>query len=122
VPFEYDPLLAKLIAWGKTREEAVQRMRRALSEYRIYGIKTTVPFFQRILSHPQFLAGLYTTHFIGNLEKEPVKDNNEERLAAVLAAGLKSYFAIHKTGSPPTAAKAGGWKLQGRLQNLADRL
>ncbi|HEX9902906.1 MAG TPA: acetyl-CoA carboxylase biotin carboxylase subunit [Acidobacteriota bacterium] len=122
VPFEYDPLLAKLIAWGKTREEAVQRMRRALSEYRIYGIKTTVPFFQRILSHPQFLAGLYSTHFIGNLEKGPAKENNEEKLAAVLAAGLKSYFAIHKTDSPPTAAKTGGWKLQGRLQNLADRL
>ncbi len=120
VPLEYDPLLAKLIAWGKTREEAVQRMRRALSEYRIYGIKTTVSFFQRILSHPQFQAGQYTTHFIANLEKEPAKENGQERLAAVLAAGLKSYYAVHRPESQ--ASRASGWKLQGRMQNLADRL
>jgi acetyl-CoA carboxylase biotin carboxylase subunit len=122
VPFEYDPLLAKLIAWGKTREEAVQRMRRALSEYRIYGIKTTVPFFQRILSHPRFLSGEYTTHFIPNLEKEPAKDDKEIKTVALLAAGLKSYFAVHKAESPAAAARASGWKLQGRLQSLNDKL
>jgi len=122
VPVEYDPLLAKIISWGKTREESVQRMRRALSEYRIYGIKTTVPFFQRILSHPQFLGGKYTTHFIPNLEKEPAKENGEARTVALLAAGLKSYFAVHKTETAAAAVKASGWKFQGRLQSLNEKL
>ncbi|MCJ7680190.1 MAG: acetyl-CoA carboxylase biotin carboxylase subunit, partial [Candidatus Aminicenantes bacterium] len=54
VPLEYDPLVSKLITWGSDRVEAIQRMLRALSEYKIYGIRTSIPFFKRILLHPDF--------------------------------------------------------------------
>ena len=53
---EYDPLLSKLIAWGNSREETIARLRRALDEYTITGIRTNVGLFRRILAEPEFLA------------------------------------------------------------------
>jgi acetyl-CoA carboxylase biotin carboxylase subunit len=61
VPFYYDPLLLKLMTWGKTREEAVARMRRALDEMRIEGIKTSTPFHRLIMDDADFISGKYTT-------------------------------------------------------------
>jgi acetyl-CoA carboxylase biotin carboxylase subunit len=60
----YDPMVAKLIAWGQDRGEAIDRLRRALSEFVVKGIKTSIPFHQRLLRHPVFLAGRYDTGFI----------------------------------------------------------
>jgi len=64
IPQYYDSLVSKLIAWGRDRTEAIQRMQRALDEYAITGIKTTIPFHQRVLSHPVFQNGDVTTDFI----------------------------------------------------------
>jgi acetyl-CoA carboxylase biotin carboxylase subunit len=64
VPPHYDSLIAKLITYGKTRDEAIARMRRALREFVITGIKTTIPLHERILADPQFLAGDYTIHWL----------------------------------------------------------
>ncbi len=122
VPLDYDPLLSKLITWGKTREEAIRRMLRALAEYQVYGIKTTIPFFKRILLHPQFLAGRYNTHFIAELEKESDRESPEEETAALIAAGVKSYRDTQALAGPPAKGKENPWKIQGRLQNLANRL
>lgn len=122
VPLEYDPLLSKLITWGRTRPEAIQRMIRALSEYQLYGIKTTIPFFKRILLHPKFFKGDYNTHFIPELEKEEDGSGEEEKVAALIAAGIKSY-AESKAGPPlRSRQKESNWKLQGRLRNLSNRL
>jgi len=73
IPPFYDSLIAKLVAWGATRGEAIVRMQRALREFVIEGLETTIPFHQRILGHPDFLAGTYSTDFIRALaeaEKE----------------------------------------------------
>ena len=122
VPLEYDPLLSKLITWGNTRSEAIHRMLRALSEYQVYGIKTTIPFFKRILLHPKFFKGDYTTHFIPNLEKEKDGSEAEEKVAALIAAGIKS-FSERKKGSVSAAKrKESNWKFQGKLQNFSNRL
>jgi acetyl-CoA carboxylase, biotin carboxylase subunit len=64
VPPHYDSLIAKLITYGKTREEAIARMKRALHEFVISGIKTTIPLHQRILEAPEFVAGDYTIHWL----------------------------------------------------------
>jgi len=122
VPLEYDPLLSKLVCWGKTRSEAIERALRALSEYQIFGIKTTIPFFKRILLHPKFLAGCYTTHFISEMEKEKDEDKREETLVALIAAGIKSYKENKMELKPPTKQRGSNWKLQGRLRNLSSRL
>lgn len=60
----YDSMVAKLIVWGKDREEAIQRMKRALGEYRIEGIKTTIPLHQKLMQNRNFKEGSYTTSFI----------------------------------------------------------
>ena len=122
VPLDYDPLLSKLITWGKTREEAILRMMRALSEYQVYGIKTTIPFFQRILLHPRFLAGAYNTHFIAELEKEPDREDPVEEMAALIAAGIKSRRDAQTGVSPHSRGKEKNWRIQGRMENFAKRL
>ncbi len=122
VPLEYDPLLSKLISWGRTREEAIQRMLRALSEYQVCGIKTTIPFFKRILLHPRFCAGNYTTHFISSLEKESDGAPPEEKVIALIAAGVKVHQERKKGSASLPGRKMGNWKFQGRLQSFASRL
>ena len=64
IPIYYDPMISKLIVWGKTRDEAIRRMRRALYEYKITGVKTSIKFLERIMSNQNFIQGNYDTHFI----------------------------------------------------------
>ena len=78
VPLDYDPMIAKLIAWGATRDEALDRMRRALGEYRIEGVKTTIPFHLALLDHPDFRSGDFDTGFI---------DAHREDLMAAMRGG-----------------------------------
>jgi acetyl-CoA carboxylase biotin carboxylase subunit len=69
-PF-YDSMVAKLICWGDSREVAIDRMRRALNEYVIEGIKTNIPFLKRVLSNPAFVAGKYDTRIVEQILAEP---------------------------------------------------
>lgn len=72
----YDSLVAKLIAWGQTRDEALRRLQRALADFEIGGVPTTITFDQRVLAHPAFLAGQATTAFLGDYPEllvEPAK-------------------------------------------------
>jgi len=68
IPPHYDSLVAKLIVHGRSRDEAILRMRRALEEFIIEGISTTIPFHKTVLSHPRFIAGDYDTHFIDQMD------------------------------------------------------
>jgi len=82
----YDPMISKLIAWGKNRTQAIARMLRALQEYEIMGIHTTIPFLQKVMQHPQFQQGKFTTAFIE--ENRPtlfVADQNKMEVAAFAA-------------------------------------
>jgi propionyl-CoA carboxylase alpha chain len=64
IPIFYDPMIAKLIVWAETREEAIERLKRAISEYQIRGVKTTLDFGLWLCDHPVFRDGTYDTHFI----------------------------------------------------------
>jgi len=66
IPIYYDPMISKLIVWGKTRQEAISRMQRALYEYKITGVKTSIKFLERIMGNTDFCIGNYNTHFIEN--------------------------------------------------------
>lgn len=72
IPPHYDSLLSKLIVWGRDRPEAIQRMQRALDEYAITGVKTTLPFHQRVLSNAAFQRGEVTTDFIEHMNRHEV--------------------------------------------------
>ena len=67
VPSQYDSLIAKLIVHGKNREEAIQLMKRALNEFIIEGIRTTIPFHKRVFNHPDFINGEFNTGFVEKL-------------------------------------------------------
>ena len=69
IPPHYDSMIAKLIAYGRNREEALARMQRALEEFVIEGVKTTIPLHQRILATMRFRRGEYGTDFIEGLKK-----------------------------------------------------
>jgi len=64
VPYMYDPMISKLIVWGRDRKEAIARMKRALYEYAIVGVKTNIPFHKAVMDNPRFISGDFTTHFI----------------------------------------------------------
>lgn len=122
VPLEYDPLLSKVITWGATRKEAIQRMGRALSEYQVYGIKTILPFLKRILNHPDFSKGNYNTHFIQQLEKKGNSVDPEEQVAALIAAGIKSYRESRAVFPGQQMNNKSNWKLQGRIRAFSHRM
>ena len=71
IPPNYDSMIAKLITTAQTREEAINKMRRALDEFVIEGVKTTIPFHQQLMDHPDYLAGNYTTKFMEDFVMEP---------------------------------------------------
>ena len=68
IPPHYDSMIAKLITTAQTREEAINKMQRALDEFLIEGVKTTIPFHQKVMVHPKFLSGKYTTKFMDTFE------------------------------------------------------
>ena len=74
IPPNYDSMIAKLITTAQTREEAINKMKRALDEFVIEGIKTTIPFHRQLMDHPDYLAGNYTTKFMEDFEIQPVED------------------------------------------------
>ncbi|MBL6646892.1 MAG: acetyl-CoA carboxylase biotin carboxylase subunit [Flavobacteriaceae bacterium] len=73
IPPHYDSMIAKLITTAQTREEAINKMRRALDEFFIEGINTTIPFHRQLMDHPAFVAGNYTTKFMEDFEIDPKK-------------------------------------------------
>ncbi|MGD1075611.1 MAG: acetyl-CoA carboxylase biotin carboxylase subunit [Thermodesulfovibrionales bacterium] len=77
VPSQYDSLIAKLIVFGKTREDALKTMRRALDEFVIEGIKTTIPFHKRVLNHPDFINGEFTTGLVEKMNSADVAEGGE---------------------------------------------
>ena len=83
----YDSLIAKLIVWGETRAEAILRLRRALEEYRIMGVRTNIPFHQKLLDSHRFMAGQYDTRFVEErFSPQYTADRREEgEIAAILA-------------------------------------
>lgn len=76
IPIYYDPMISKLIIWGKNRNESINRMRRALYEYKITGIKTSIKYLERIMNNQNFIDGKYDTHFIENNQEQLSKNNH----------------------------------------------
>jgi len=122
VPVHYDPLIAKLITWGRDRLEAAQRMRRALMEYTIHGIQTTIPFHQRVMADPDFLQGKIDTTFIDRrFAGRPHAWDESNRDVALVAAALYAHLrdqAHLATRSPQTGRAESPWKLAARRAAL----
>lgn len=74
IPPNYDSMIAKLITTAQTREEAINKMKRALDEFVIEGVKTTIPFHRQLMDHPDYVAGNYTTKFMEDFKMKPVEE------------------------------------------------
>ncbi len=137
--FFYDPLISKLSAWGADRAEAIARMKRALAEDEVLGIRTTIPFFRWFLQQPAFEAGAFHTGTLDELlqqrQGEPfvIPTEDERQIAALAAEAYASrrkarpHADLPASGASGAASagrasldrpKPGGWKRQGRLEGL----
>lgn len=119
VPIYYDPMIAKLITWGETREEAIGRMQRALTEFVLTGIKTNIVLHKSILAHPTFLDGSYTTQFIEkNFEVlEPELFKQVEDPVFLIAAAITAYND-RKSKDVRQLNVTSNWKRLGRKLQL----
>jgi len=136
VPTDYDPLLSKLVAWGNSREETIARLRRALDEYSITGIRTNASLFRRILEEPEFLRGEIHTRWLDEFlrrsraaaalltsDQNNESDSNGSREAAAIAAAVWQAKQIATQASTASSASetSSRWKMEGRRE-LLDRM
>ncbi|MBI3000922.1 MAG: acetyl-CoA carboxylase biotin carboxylase subunit [Deltaproteobacteria bacterium] len=122
VPIYYDPMIAKLIVWGENRVEAILRMRRALREYEVRGIKTNLPFHQWILRHPRFMAGDFNIGFIDDeyrlTRKEELYPHKDIALASATIAALHREQQRALRLLEKGVAEKSRWREAGRLEPL----
>ena len=119
VPMDYDPLLSKLIAWGNSREETIARLRRALEEYSITGIKTNTGLFRRILAEPDFLKAEIHTKWLDELLQRPHPAGQDDATGADAAAIAAALFHATHNGATSVISNAepeSAWKREGRRQ------
>jgi acetyl-CoA carboxylase, biotin carboxylase subunit len=113
VSIHYDPMIAKLAVWGRTRAEAIDRLRRALDEYEVSGITTTLPFFREIVRDEEFIAGKLDTGFIGRFNERRSKPeiSIEDHDLAIIAAALHYKKTQPQIRGSNSVSK---WKLAAR--------
>jgi len=136
VPLDYDPLMAKLIVWGRDRHEAVARLGRALEEYEVSGVETTIPFFRRVLKSEDFLAGRLDTGLVGRIldstgDADAAAGGSassgvdgradgrivEAQIAGIVAAALEAGSEA-RTPAANGARPSSAWKRAGREAQL----
>jgi acetyl-CoA carboxylase biotin carboxylase subunit len=112
IPIYYDPMIAKLITYGSNRSEAIQRMVRAIDEYQITGVETTLNFCRFVMKHDAFTSGNFDTHFVGNHISEWLKQKNiysdEEVIGAI--ASVNIYQKQKPVNKINTTVASGNWK------------
>src|SRR3989337_2389679 len=92
----YDSMISKLLCWGETRGEAILRMRRALEEYRIWGVKTNIPFHQNIMDSHRFMGGQYDTRFVE--ERFSMDKAEEGKVSRPDIAAILATLVAHRQG------------------------
>ena len=118
----YDSLISKLIVWGETRAEAILRMRRALEEYRVVGVRTNIPFHQRLMDSHRFMGGQFDTRFVEERFSMDAADNSREdqsEIAAIIATLVthrqtRLMANIVQRGERDTS----NWKWVGRWERM----
>lgn len=124
VSVHYDPLISKLVVWGKNREEARLRMIRALSEYTITGISTTIPFLKKIISNDHFIKGETYTNFIERFIEKNDAYSEEGSKVALVSAAISAFRKLDGESiyhSPERKDKS-PWKIAGKWQVWGSRL
>jgi acetyl-CoA carboxylase biotin carboxylase subunit len=120
IPIDYDPLISKLVTHGENRGEAISRMSRALREYRIGGVRTTIPFFEALLCHPKFIAADLHTHFIQEHALTGQLPQQDWHTVPAVCAAL--FHLLERPDAPRRAEpRSSNWKEIGRFENRFSR-
>jgi acetyl-CoA carboxylase, biotin carboxylase subunit len=119
VPMEYDPLLAKLIGYGETRKQAIGRLRSALQEYSIGGVRTNLRLFQQILSDDDFVAARTNTGYLARLAEHSEPPVSEGQEIAAIAAGIFCALETGKAGNSEPHVAQSTWKKTARTEALS---
>jgi len=123
IPVYYDSLIAKLITWGSDRDQAIRRMRRALEEYVVQGVETTIPFELLVMKNQRYIDGKLSTHFIADefpdLAASLAQPEDEMALSAMAAAIVDFQRKSKMAGlGQRETSTADSWKLSGRIDGL----
>ena len=121
IPVFYDSMIAKLVAWGDTRPDAITRLSRALDEYRVVGVKTTVPFFRWLIRQSSFQEGRFDTTFLDRVLAERagtpfVEPTADEALDAAIVAAIGSWR--RRPSAVPAAPPASEWRRVAKIEAL----
>ena len=123
VPIDYDPIIAKVIAWGRNRQEAILRMDRALRELTIKGVKTTLPFHRWLINHPSFIKADFDTTFV---DREYLRDRRKEKdtfwETACIAAAIRDYQKDQKGIEHEYKVKMGDAIYDVKVESLGRRI
>jgi len=104
IPIYYDPMIAKLIVHGANREEAIARMERAIDDYAISGVETTLPFCRFVMGHESFRSGHYDTHFVrDHFTPEKLEGNDPDEMAAAALVAAHLYEERRRIPATETA-------------------
>jgi len=115
IPRFYDTLMAKLVVWGADREAAIARMARALAEYKVVGVQTTIPILQHIMRDADFIAGRLSTHFLERLlDVDRPEAAGRRRIIALMAAALAAYDRAGKQAPVAPAPASSAWRQAAR--------
>ncbi len=96
IPIYYDPMIAKLVTYGSTRTEAIQRMIRAIDEYEIQGVHTTLEFCRFVMEHPAFVSGKFDTHFVNKHFKPEMLNREQENEEQMMLAAISAVHLLSK--------------------------
>lgn len=112
IPIYYDPMIAKLITYGKDRDEAIEKMIRAIDEYDITGIQTTLGFGKFVMQHDAFKSGQFDTHFVGKyFTAEGLKTEDEDELfIAAITAAISSKNQKIVLNTPEAGSSSSDWR------------
>ena len=124
MPVFYDSMISKLVAWAPDRSQAIERMRRALTEYQVEGVKTTLPFFRWMLRQPAFLEGRVDTAFLDKLLANRQRDSfstgtSEIDEHVVLAAAVHTFLTTKNSSYESSSLQDSDiWRRTARLESL----
>jgi acetyl-CoA carboxylase, biotin carboxylase subunit len=116
----YDPLISKLIVWGETRAQAILRMRRALEEYRIVGVRTNIPFHQMLMDSHRFMGGQYDTRFVEERFEVLDEQNGDDAEIAAVLASLVAHAEAQRSAQfmQRNERDTSNWKWVGRWERI----
>lgn len=113
IPIYYDPMIAKLITFGKDREEAINRMIRAIDDYKITGVQTTLPFCKFVMQHESFISGNFDTHFVKKYfapDVLSIENVEEAEIAALVAARLMIGRKVSQSSTNVVPSTDSNWR------------